>query len=390
MPDRAELAWAARLTVAASASYIGARLVFDHGSTLLAPLTALLVVQLTPVSLLNSGLDRVLSVVAGVVVAIGFSSLTGLSWWSLTILIALSLLLTQMLRLGPNALEVPISAMLVLGAGVAGAESAAWQRIAETLVGAGVGVAMNLVFPPRLAHPDAESAIRDLADRLAAALDAAADDLDERIDDSDGLPDLIAYWLGEIRRLTHSLPDVGESLLRAEESRRLNLRALGTPDVGPGLRSGLEALEHSAIAVRGMFRSIGDAGLTRREQGRADDFRDDLQLIAASELFRELAAAFRAFALLVHAEAQRSQSLPADSRLQEGREALMEARARNDHLLMADHRDDLTFAEVAFAVRTAVERVIRELRLDDRIRMLDQSPRVVEPRRARLTRRRPL
>jgi hypothetical protein len=383
--DRAELAWALRLTAAASISYIVSRLVFDHGSTLLAPLTALLVVQLTPVSLLTSGLDRVLSVVAGVVVAIGFASLTGLSWWSLTILIAMSLLLAQTLRIGPNALEVPISAMIVLGAGVAGAESAAWKRIAETLVGAGAGVAVNLVFPPRLAHTDAEYAISDLAKGLAAMLESASDDLEERIDAGDRLPERIAFWLGEARRLTHSLPDVGDSLLRAEESRRLNLRAIGTPDVGPGLRSGLEALEHSAVAVRSMLRSIEDAGLSREQQGRADDFVEDLQLIDVHALFRELAAAFGAFAVLLHAEAQRSQTLPQDDILEEGREALAEARARYDHLLMIDRRDDLTFAELTFAVRSTVERVIRELRLDDRIRSLEQSPRI-SPSRARLVR----
>jgi hypothetical protein len=388
--DRAELAWAARLTVAASASYIVARLAFHHGSSLLAPLTALLVVQLTPVSLLSSGLDRVLSVIAGVLVAVGFSSLTGLSWWSLTVLIALSLLVAQTLRLGPNALEVPISAMLVLGAGAARTESAASTRIAETLVGAGVGIAVNLVFPPRLAHPDAETAIRGLADGLATTLESAADDIGDRIDSGDRLPERFGFWLGEVRRLTHALPDVGGSLLRAEESRRLNLRALGTPDAGPGLRSGLEALEHSAIAVRSMFRSFEDAGLTRQDQGRAEDFREDLELVDVTRLLRELACAFRAFSVLLHAEAQRSQYLPDDELLYQGTEALAEARARLDQLLVVDRRDDLTFAELTFSVRSTVERVIRELRLNDRIRTLEQSPRVVASRRARVMRRRPL
>ena len=177
--------------------------------------------------------------------------------------------------------------------------------------GAGVGIVVNLVFPPRLAHTDAESAIRGLADRLAASLESAGDDIEPLIETSDRLPEDIGYWLGEVRQLTHSIPDVGGSLLRAEESRRLNLRAIGTPDVGPDLRSGLEVLEHSAIAVRSMLRSIEEAGLSRREHGDADDFREDLRLIAASELF-QLAAAFRAFSVLLHAEAQRSQALPED------------------------------------------------------------------------------
>jgi len=149
---RAGVVWMVRLTAAAVASYVIARLIFPRSEPLLAPLTALLVVQLTPVSLLTSGVQRVVSVVAGVAVAVGFSSLVGLTWWSLAILIAVSIVIGQVLRLGPNLLEVPISAMLVLGVGVRGAESAAWHRIAETLVGAGVGVLSNLMFPPRVAR----------------------------------------------------------------------------------------------------------------------------------------------------------------------------------------------------------------------------------------------
>jgi hypothetical protein len=388
VPDRAALEWSARLTAAATVSYVVARAVFEHGSTLLAPLTALLVVQLSPVSLLTSGVDRVLSVVAGVLLAVGFASLTGLSWWSLTILIALSLLVAQALRLGLNALEVPISAMLVLGAGVSAAESAAWKRMAETLVGAGIGVFMNLVLAPRLAHADAETAIRDFAGGVAALLESAADDLDERIASGDHLREQVGHWLGEMRRLTHAIPDVGGSLLRAEESRRLNLRALGTPDVGPGLRSALEALEHSAITVRGMFGSIEDAGLAREADGSAADFQEDLALIGAGQLLRELALGFRAFAVLVHAEAQRSQAVPDDPVVQEGREALAEARARQDTLLLVDRRNDTTFATLGLTVRSSVERVMRELRLEDRTRALEQSPRVV-PGRARIIRRHP-
>jgi len=155
---RASIAWMVRLTAAATASYIVASRVFPNSAPLLAPLTALLVVQLTPVSILASGIERVASVVAGVSVAVGFSSVFGLHWWSLATVIAVSLLIGQLLRLGANLVEVPISAMLVLGVGANTAEAAAWQRIAETLVGAAVGVLSNLLFPPKLTSEDAAMA----------------------------------------------------------------------------------------------------------------------------------------------------------------------------------------------------------------------------------------
>jgi uncharacterized membrane protein YgaE (UPF0421/DUF939 family) len=171
------LAWTLRLTAAAVAAFALAEVIFPGTRPLLAPLTALLVVQLTPVSLLASGVDRVLSVVAGVSVAAVFSSAVELTWWSLAIVIAVSLFVGQLLRLGANLIEAPISAMLVLGVGSMSADSAAWQRITETLVGAGAGVASNLLFPPRVRAKDAGAAIDGMAKDLAELLDRAGADM---------------------------------------------------------------------------------------------------------------------------------------------------------------------------------------------------------------------
>ena len=120
-------------------SYVVASLIFPGTQPLLAPLTAMLVVQVTPLSLLASGLDRVVAVVAGVVLAVGFAAVVPLEWWSLGLLILFWITIGQYLRLRSNLVEVAISAMLVLGVGEIGAEAAAGQRIAKTLVGAAVG-----------------------------------------------------------------------------------------------------------------------------------------------------------------------------------------------------------------------------------------------------------
>jgi len=371
---RAATIWTLRLTAAAVASYVVAHAIFPQSDALLAPLTALLVVQLTPVSLLTSGLERVISVVAGVGVAVAFAALFGVSWWSLAIVIGLSILVAQALRLGSNAMEVPISAMLVLGAGsgAGGAEMAAWQRLTETLVGAGVGVLSNLLFPPRVATEDAGGAIEGLASDLAGLLDSAADDLDAARESGGSLTDRTSRWLGEARRLTHAIPNVGSALLRAEESRRLNLRALGTSDVGPGLRHGLEALEHSAIAVRSMFRSLDDAGRGRAAQD--NDFNGDLQAVAVGLLLHELAEAVRTFGMLVRIEAQPAVHALDGERFRHAIEGLHEARARLTDLVLVAPREDATFAELNFALLATVERLLRELNLDERIRHLEQRP----------------
>src|SRR6188768_4233142 len=175
---RGAVQWSLRITVAAVTSYVVAMLLFPGTQPLLAPLTAMLVVQVTPVSLLASGLDRVVAVVSGVSLAIAFAAVVPLEWWSLGVLILLSITLGQFLRLRANLVEVAISAMLVLGVGAIGAEAAAWQRIAETLVGAAVGIIATLVFPPKVASSDAGRAIDGLADAVSALLLRAADELE--------------------------------------------------------------------------------------------------------------------------------------------------------------------------------------------------------------------
>ena len=109
---------AARLAGASVAAFLAAEAFgLVDPPPLVAALTALLVVQATASSTLFSGVERVLSVVAGVALAMGFVSVVGLTWWSLGILVAASIVVGQLLRLGPNLIEVPISAMLVLGVG---------------------------------------------------------------------------------------------------------------------------------------------------------------------------------------------------------------------------------------------------------------------------------
>jgi hypothetical protein len=254
--------------------------------------------------------------------------------------------------------------MLVLGVGSLAAESAAWQRIAETLVGAGVGVASNLLWPPRVRARDAGAAIEGMADDLAGLLDRAGAEMASPSTSGVVLPDRAAGWLDEARRLTHDIPNVGTTLLRAEESRRLNLRAVGTADPGPGLRQGLEALEHSAVTVRSMFRSLLDAG-TGGSWPRGDHGEELEGAIAV--LLGEFATALRGFGRLVRADAQPGHGqTPQIAALRDGLEGLLEARARISDLILTD--DDPVRSELNFALLATAKRLSRELDVDERIR----------------------
>jgi Aromatic acid exporter family member 1 len=365
---RAGLLWSLRITVAAVSSYVVAKYVVAEmlfhqtAEPLLAPLTAMLVVQVTPVSLLVSGLDRVVAVVSGVSLAVLFSLKVPLEWWSLGVLIFLAITIGQALRLRANLVEVAISGMLVLGVGSLGA---GWQRVSETLVGAAVGIATNLLFPPKVASVDAGKAIDGLADAVSGLLGRAADELTDQVEHGGDVAPVARTWLGDARRITHDIPQVGAALLRAEQSRRFNVRAVGRPDVGPGLRQGLEALEHSAVAIRTMFRSVVDA--TTDAAWLEDEGARDV-LLGLAQTFRELAASVDAFGQLVRDEADPAARMStADVRsLREALDGLHEARARLDELLTTSSAPELL--ELHAAVLSAVKRLRRELDLDERIR----------------------
>jgi hypothetical protein len=369
--------WSLRITVAAVASYVVATLAFPNTQPLLAPLTAMLVVQVTPVSLLASGLDRVIAVVAGVSLAVVFADVVPLQWWSLGILILVAITIGQVLNLRSNQLEVAISGMLVLGVGAFGAESAAWQRITETLVGAAVGIAANLVFPTKVSSGDAGRAIDGLADRLSELLNRAADELTELVHAGRDVQPSARRWLDDARRITHDIPQVGAALLRAEQGRRLNVRAVGTPDAGPGLRQGLESLEHSAVAIRVMFRAVVDG--TQDAPWMQDEGAEDV-LLGLAHTFHDLAAGIDAFGQLVHDEAGSSTTMSSADveRLREALDGLHEARARLEDLLVAGLPAPLL--ELHAALLSTVKRLLREMDLDERVRRQVRLLRRTRPR----------
>jgi hypothetical protein len=354
------------------------QLLFPDTQPLLAALTAMLVVQVTPVSLLASGLDRVVAVVTGVALAVLFASVVPLEWWSLGLLIFVSMAVGQAMHLRANLIEVPISAMLVLGVGALGAGSAAGQRIVETLVGAAVGVATNLLFPPKVATASAAAAIDALADSMSESVDHAAVELSELVEEGGEIAPAARRWLDEARRITHDeVPSAGLALTHAEQGRRLNVRAVRTPDLGPGLRQGLEALEHCAVAIRSMFRAVVDA--TSDQPAVADEAVTDL-FLGLAQTFREMAAGIDAFGQLVRNDASPASTLSAEdaSELQAALEGLQEARARLEDLLTVEPTPELR--ELDAVVLSTVRRLLREMDLEQRVRRQLQLRRPARPR----------
>ncbi|MGH8895233.1 MAG: FUSC family protein, partial [Actinomycetes bacterium] len=240
-----------KTTLAAVVAYVAAFPVSDNPRPVLAPLTALLVVQLTLYDTLRAGMRRVVGVTAGVLVAVGLSAWVPLTWWSLGLAVAASLVVGRLLRLGPEVAEVPISAMLVLAVG--GADVAAEGRVLETIVGAVVGVLVGSVIAPPLYVRPAAAAVQDLARSTAEALRTVSREVRGEYDAEQAL-----RWLEMARGLGRDILRADRELERAETSLRLNPRSLKRPNVGVSLRTGLEALERATVSLRGVARSLSD------------------------------------------------------------------------------------------------------------------------------------
>jgi hypothetical protein len=409
---RSALFRAARLTGASVAAFLVAEaLGLDDPPPLVAALTALLVVQATASSTMSSGVQRVLSVVAGVALAIGFSALVGLTWWSLAILVAASIAVGQLLRLGPNLIEVPISAMLVLGVGyAAGAEELGLSRVVETLIGAAVGVLVNVVFPPEVRSRYAGQAVQRLTEEIAALLDEAAEGLGggpagpagratdsgnffptgtgwfsiPSVDRSSGdrglSPEATRRWLDDARRLNRHIPRVDRALTHAEESRRLNVRALGSPQSSRSLRGGLEALEICSVAVRTVFRALDD--WVREGPGGAATASAVAARTACAELMVDLAAVVRAFGALLRAEVE-GVATAEQAALTAALDRLRVDRERHAEVLYADPRENPDLWELTGSLLVLIDRMLLELDTEAHARLWeDRRHAAIDRRRA--------
>ena len=179
---------------------------------MLAPLTALLVAQVSLYQTLRSAISRVAAVVAGVLLAVGLAALVGFTWWSLGTTIAVALAIGYALHLGDNTLEVPVSAMLILSGDT---RAAATGRIVDTFIGTAAGLLAGFVFTSPQVQP-AEDAIEDLCRKMSDLLARMAAGLIEG-----DVPVATGDWLAQARSLGLEIRRVDDALRQAEESLRL-------------------------------------------------------------------------------------------------------------------------------------------------------------------------
>ncbi|MFV0131369.1 FUSC family protein [Streptomyces sp. HMX112] len=194
---------------------------------LMAPWTAVALVQSTVYRSVRAGLQQVVLIFAGTVLAAGAVQLTGDTMAAMAIVLPLTALLGNYSRFGDQGVYASTTALFVL---VYGSYSGfdIVHRLLETLLGAAIGIGVNaLVLPPvhlRHARESLHRVPRDGAELLRA--------MAEGIERGHGQHDA-QEWHSRARRFASYLGDLRTARTWARESHRFNpagrIRRRGEP-----------------------------------------------------------------------------------------------------------------------------------------------------------------
>ncbi|MER5428239.1 FUSC family protein [Streptomyces sp. NPDC002588] len=366
---------ALRSAAAATVAYVVALRLSPEPAPLTAPLTALLVVQVTLFATLTNGIRRVNAVVAGVLVAIAFSLLVGLTWWSLALLILAALAVGHLVRVDEYVPEVAISAMLVLGVTTVG--DTAWARVVETLIGAVVGLGCNLLLPPPVWIEEAGESIEGLARRVRQLLLRIGEQ-------AAGRPavEQATARLHEARRLDHDIVGVDAALRQAEDSLRFNPRVREGVLHRVVLRTGLDTLEICTVVLRVLARTLTDLA---KEREPAPLFETETGEVV-ERLLSEVADAVVSFAVLVTTHVSHNADA-AEARLTAELRQAAATRDKLAQLFLERLQQDARQWQLHGALLTEVNRMLDELDTEHRSRrLLEELDRVSQQQRARMPR----
>ncbi|MFF1401466.1 aromatic acid exporter family protein [Streptomyces sp. NPDC058287] len=225
---------------------------------LLAPWTAMFIVQSTVYRSIRSALQQFCVVLLGTMLAAGAAAATGNSTAAMVIVLPLTVLLGNYARFGTQGMYAPTAALFVLASGASSGDDIL-HRLLETLLGAVIGIAVNaLVLPPVHANT-----VRHLRERLpqqsAELLHGAADGVRRSYTRDDA-----AAWYDGAGRLSDLATDLRTARRWANESYRLNpggklRRSVGAEPPADHDLTWERVAEHTRMTMRALAEMAPDA-----------------------------------------------------------------------------------------------------------------------------------
>jgi len=284
---QARLLLALKAAIAAGLAWVVAQAVPGAAAhyTYYAPLGAVIATGPTVLGGIREGIRTLLGLAVGIALALLVVLVGGPHYITVPIAVAVAILASGFRFVGEGNTWVASAAIFVLLIGGPDPADYSIGYLVQTLVGAGVGVAVNmLVFPP-LAVQEAEHNLRSLRERLADHLELLGESVDSGDVDGDA-------WADRLDQLQAAAAKVRSSVRRADESRRGNPRAVRA-DLGSTVDTHYErlrALERAIFAATDLTDILGHASPVIEPFGGIDA---DLAP-AFAEALRRVARAVRA------------------------------------------------------------------------------------------------
>lgn len=250
---RAPILQVVKSAVATVGAWFAASLLIPGPPPVFAAIAALLVVQPSLNQSLAKAVERTVGVVAGVVIASFLGLVLGEASWVVVVATVAALLIAWLLRMAPGAAnQVAISALLVLAIGTS-TPSYAVDRVLETLVGAAIGLVVNVLLVPPVAVAPAHRAVDALGGQLAGALSRLASALGTRQTPTE-LDDLLT----RARAVREARDAAQTAIAEGTESLALNPRGRRHRDELRALDSMLEVFSPVVVQTIGMTRAFVD------------------------------------------------------------------------------------------------------------------------------------
>ena len=242
--------WIAITSVAACAAW-AASLLVGLKSPVPAAVAALLTVALSLNRSLRTGISLVVATAVALILAFVVYQAWGLHVWTVGVIVASSLLIGRVMRLGAEgSLQIPATALFVYVMGENLTDGVIVNRILATLLGVAIGILFSFVAHPERPEERITETLSELGRRLASLLVAMGD-----VDAATRRQ--AAEWLTEARRLSHDVREVGQEIDDLRLDTRLTVGSERA--VGRALRDQFAMLESTCSHVNDIARGIFDA-----------------------------------------------------------------------------------------------------------------------------------
>jgi uncharacterized membrane protein YccC len=289
--ERQSVVQAAKTALAVSAAWLVSGFVWHAPQSFAAPYAAVFLVNDTVYRSVATAFQQTLGLVLGIV--LGYLAIRAIPqpYAALAVTVFVATLMGRWRRLGSSGDWVAVTALLMLTYGTAGNDTYLVERVVQSLIGAVIGVAVNLLVLPPTHLRSAHSAVSDQIGRAHELICSLAEGLRAEWSEDDA-----RAWLAKADGLRRDLAGVERAIGRGAESMRFNLwrvlvlrrRVLGPPTAHQPIVSALSQVAQQCQRIGELLLSgFGEEG----EPNRPDPAFTD----ALADLLTELAEIVAAY-----------------------------------------------------------------------------------------------